>query len=695
MATKADHRWDAQATASAAIPAMCLVAILTNFPKFPWQDQAIAPVLEWWHPVAVSGVIAVGSLGVSLMTRRAIPHCAMFAAAIVSIGSWCSWIGSNGWTTNSIVAGFGIVAVIMVAQIVVGGMSPKAVEVTDDGEIVDNRPRRIRETEAVFRKAVGIDVTVTDITYSGPKHARTMMHIRAEIPVGSNLHDIKLRINNIPSALRLKSGCATTITDGDHQGEMIFNVMLQNTLAGTVVFDEPATPSSIYAPFRLASDALGNPVEICLRLYSMLLGGAPDAGKTTTLRAIVTHFLGCPDTVVWVVDLNGGGLSEPFLTTCADGRTKRPGVDWVASEPWEALCMLTAAIAVAKWRKMSPEAIKRKRISGDEVLKVDKDFPAILLIVDEGKELQNVPGAIGALIRSYVNQVGEIGRNEAVRLVVSTLRGTSDAVDKAFRTVAAIRACLQVTEHGEYSHFLDETPPKTAIVDRGVGWWRTRTGQQLVLARSVFVDRAIIDQRIVDTDGFRAVLDRWGSQLIDNLEVSDAIGALADSAEIQEAISGSTAMADLDSGCLYSNRWGRLQDKLDAIGQIDVNGDTPDIQPRQRSTRPAAAVYKPADIVTDYLADVMPAAGAASEPVDDPVDEADPDVVQIGASTTRRAILAALKPGPARVVDLTAAVAEATDVPVSKQRISALLARMSGGDAPTVTKLPDGRWSLR
>lgn len=688
MSTKNDHRWDAQATASAAIPTMLIAALLTNFPKFPWQKQAIPPILQWWHPVAIAGIIAIGSLCVSLLTRRAIPHCTLFAVAIASIGGWCSWIGKNGWSTNSVAFGIALVAIIMVAQIVVGGMSPKAVVATDDGEVVDSRPRHIRETEAVLRKSLGVNVSVNDITYSGPKHGRTMMHVRTEIPVGSNPHDIRVKLDNIPTALHLKDGCAVTVSGGRHQGEITFNIMLQNTLSGVVMFDESEKQASIYDPFMIARDSLGEPVEICLRLYSMLLGGAPDAGKTTTLRAIATHFLGCEDTVVWIVDLNGGGLSEPFLTTYADKRTQHPGVDWVASEPWEALCMLSAAIAIAKWRKMSPEAIRRKRASGDEVLKVDKDFPAILLIVDEGKELQNVPGAVGALLRSMVNQVGEIGRNEAIREVVSTLRGTSDAVDKAFRVVAAVRACLQTTEHSEYVHFLDETPPKTAIVDRGVGWWRTRTGMPLRLARSVYVDRQIIDRRVIETDPYRAKLDRWAAQIVDNLDVVDVLGALKDSDDVRGAIEASRVMSDLSDGRLYSGRWDRLMDKLDTIGQIDINGDTPEIMPRERTARPEVSVYQPADIVTSYLADSMP------EPASEPDDGASSAVVQIGTSATRRAILAALKPGPARVVDITTAVATVTESGVSKQRVSALLARMAEGDQPAVRKLGDGRWSL-
>lgn len=685
--TKADHRWDAQATASAAIPAMYLVALLTNFPKFPWQQQAIQPVLEWWHPVAMTATVGIASLLVAFATRRAIPHCALFAIAVSAIGGWCSWIGKNGWSTNAIIAGFGIIAIIMVAQIVVGGISPKAKETSDDGEVVDNRPREIQNTEAVFRKATGVDVTVSEITYSGPRQRRTMMHVKAEIPVGANVHDIALRLGNLPSALRLTGGCAATITDGKHQGEVIFNVMLQNTLKDTVVFAEPATPSSIYDPFTLAVDALGKPVEICLRLYSMLLGGSPDFGKTNTLRAIITHFLRCPDTAVWVIDLNGGGLSEPFLTTYADGRAKRPGVDWVASDPWEALCMLSAAIAIAKWRKMSPEAIRRKRVSGDEVLPVDKDFPAILLVVDEGKELQNVPGAVGALIRSYLNEVAEIGRNEAVREIVSSLRGTSDAIDKAFRVVAAVRFCLQLMEHGEFIHFLDETPPKTTIVDRGVGWVRTRVGEPLRLARGVFVDRKIIDEMVIGTDGFRAVIDRWGAQIIDNLDLGDALRGLQDSPDIQTAMAGSRAMDDLAAGRLYSGRWERIQSQLDSIGQIDENGVTPDIEPRLR-TRTGQPVNQTSDLVTSYLADVMPAKDQAQ------AEDADTGVAQFGTSTTRRAILAALKPGPARVVEITEAVAAATETGVTKQRVSTLLTKMSGGDSAAVVKLPDGRWSL-
>jgi len=687
---KQDQNWDAQSTAFAAIPTMGLVALLTKFPKFPWQQQAISPVLAWWHPITIAAAIAVAALAVSAVTRRAMPHCAMFAVAVTAIGGWCSWIGSHDWSVNAIVAGLGIIASVMVCQIVVGGMSPKAADPDKDDDTTDNRPKSIRDTEAVIRKAIGVDVSVTSVTSSGPRHSRDMMHVTAIIPAGTNTHDITTKLGNLPAAMHLRPGCSATAAIGDHQGEIVFNIMLKNTLSTANLFDEPKTPSSIYEPFQVAVDSLGNPVEICLRLYSMLIGGSPDAGKTTLIRAIATHFMRCQDTLIWMIDLNGGGASEPFLTTYADGRSKRPGIDWVATEPWEALCMLYAATEIAKWRKMSPEAIRRKRQSGDEVLRVDKDFPAIIVIIDEGKEMQNVPGAIGALIRAYTNEIGEIGRNEAVRVILSALRGTSDAVDKAFRIVAAIRFCLQLIEHGEYIHFLDETPPKTAIVDRGVGWIRTKTGEQLRIARGMLVDRTIIDDMIIKTDAFRAVIDRWGGQIIDNLDTIDVIGALKDNPEIQEAMQDSQAMQDLADGALYTNRWGRLKDKIDAMGAIGDDIETPAIAPRTRLRQPEPAVYRPADIVSSYLADTI---GNLDDEPDDDTDES-ADVTQIGAGTTRAAILAALKPGPARVVEITDAVATVTQQAVSKQRVSTLLGKMASGDRPAVSKLPDGRWSL-
>src|SRR5262249_24225717 len=143
------------------------------------------------------------------------------------------------------------------------------------------------------------------------------------------------------------------------------------------------------------------------------------------------------DCLIWVVDTNGGGVATPWLEPWARGEANIPVIDWVAPTDEEAAVMVAVAAAIAKDRKTSPEANRRKRAANSMILPVDADLPAILVLTDEGGEVRQSVSLLGQLAATGISRLAQIGRAEAVRVVMSVLRGTADLLDKGMRVMAA------------------------------------------------------------------------------------------------------------------------------------------------------------------------------------------------------------------------------------------------------------------
>ncbi|HWB35694.1 MAG TPA: hypothetical protein VHA75_06690, partial [Rugosimonospora sp.] len=377
--------------------------------------------------------------------------------------------------------------------------------------------------------------------------------------------------------------------------------------------DLPLTdhPVSINDPFPLLVDAQGTQLDVCLREHSAVIGGAPGSGKTTLLHRIIARLAWCTDTLIWVLDMNGGGLAEPWIRPWARGEAERPVVDWVAGDEAEAAVMVATLAAIAKDRKMSHETIEAKERGGTNILPVSAQLPAIILITDEGGEIAQAAGLLGRLANQGVARIAQIGRAEGTRVVMSVLRGTADLLSKGMRVMAWIRIALAMTEEDEYSHVLGLTPGRATLVHRGSAWLRRiGTDERPILARSADMQRPTIAEVAVASAKYRTDLDRRGQLVAQLLRPRDVFDG-RDPADFPDE-AATDALRDVAEGRAYAGRWDRMADRLAAM-----RGER--VAPRVTESRPVTP--PPADALEAFLG--APVATLVAEP--ESADEALPD----------------------------------------------------------------------
>src|SRR5262249_33614271 len=134
------------------------------------------------------------------------------------------------------------------------------------------------------------------------------------------------------------------------------------------------------------------------------------------------------DELVWVIDLNGGGLAQPWLRPWLARTAPRPAVDWVASTPAEALLMVDAAIRIGRGRKSAYPGLRHQHAT--DLLRVSATLPQITIVVDESKSItgDNVTERARIRLGEGLLTVQEELRAEGVNLVRCSLRPTGSAL---------------------------------------------------------------------------------------------------------------------------------------------------------------------------------------------------------------------------------------------------------------------------
>lgn len=446
----------------------------------------------------------------------------------------------------------------------------------------DRRHEVIRKWEPILRSVSKLPVKVTDWKPWEQKDDGFRLFVELPADSGTTTADLAMFAGKFAAAARLPHGCAVRILDSDRQGLVVVDVMTRNSLTDVhPAYIEPTTAASINDDFPVLTTPRGELLSICLRVFSMVVGGTTGSGKTTLLHRIIMWLARCTDALIWVVDLNGGGVAEPWVSPFATGRAVAPVVDWIADSEEEAAAMVAVAGAIARDRKTNREATRRKRDGNTMVLPVDRSMPAIVVLTDEGGEVRQATSLLGQLAGSGITRLAQIGRAEGVRVIMSVLRGTSDLTDKGLRVNAALRLCLRMEEHDEYVHVLGTDPGKTELGGAlGAGYLRTPAIPRPVLGSTVNVDLAGIDRHAVACGPLRPELDEWGMRAAERVTPSAILGNRIPTEE-QMFI---RVLQDAADGRAYTGRWDRYAAKL-----AEMRGDELPPEPEPLAVRTAAS----------------------------------------------------------------------------------------------------------
>jgi hypothetical protein len=305
----------------------------------------------------------------------------------------------------------------------------------------------------------------------------------------------------------------------------------------------------------------------------------------------------CTDTLLWVVDLNGGGIATPWIEPWAMGRAPRPVVDWVADSEAEMAVMVAVAGAIARDRKSNAAARRRKRAAGNGVLPVDEGMPAIVVLADEGGEIRQAMSLLGIYAANGLTRLAQIGRAEGVRPLISILRGTSDLLDKAHRTQVSQRLCLRMNETDEYGHVLGDNPGKAKLQHVGSGYLRTIALPDPVYGRTVNVDEASIEGHAIACANLRPDLDADGLRTAAALKSADVTGG-----KTYPDLARTQVMRDVAAGRAYTGRWDRYEAKLrEMCGEVAGPARELDEDPPAESAAPAPVGVSSTGAIADLV----------------------------------------------------------------------------------------------
>lgn len=518
------------------------------------QRRGVVPFAPWGYlPLGVIGGL-FALLFTAISQGSPVAYAYRFATA-VSLGAWVSRAGYRGLTRGMVT-----LLVIGAALVIVLGYLTRheRLHTAADADVAPP-PRTPQESwQADISLVLGRAVQVERVQPWARREDGERVHLL--LPPRMAVTDVDpASLLRLQAQRHLPPGCQIRVGEGDHQGSAVLDVMLRDSLADAVVPEDDADFSavSIYDPFPVMWTPRREPLSICLRRHSAVIGAAPDMGKTTLLHRIMRRLARCRDAMIWVIDLNGGGLAEPWI-----GEGDTPVVDWVAGDEYEAAALTAVAVAVAKDRKTSPVAIARRRAAGDWLLPVDASLPAIVVVTDEGGEMQQAVSTFGRAAAARVVELAQIGRAEAVRVVMSVLRGTSDLLEKRLRVAAAIRIALRMLEEEEYSHVLGAEPGRgNRLVHRGAGYLMRDDTPRPLYGRTADIARPLIEATVRACAPVRPRLDERAVAVAATVTPAMVLGRAPTPEELRHPV-----LVDAQHGHLYTNRWRRYAQQQQRVG---------------------------------------------------------------------------------------------------------------------------------
>jgi hypothetical protein len=626
-------------------PAWIAVIAMLGAITLAWLTRLRALPVDWWAIPLWALLGAVVIVMITLIQHHEIgPDRRWYlvypfrVVLVLCYGGWVTWaalVGRSTWTVTFLLGG---TAIFAVGSYICRAPEPPPPPEPGAPPPGDGRPRDWLSWETLIRQSYGGNkpFRVVDIKPWATPADGEQVHVK--LPIGIRRKDIGADFcDALAAAKDLPQGCVIRALPGASQGYAVLDVMLRDSLADPIELPDDYSPVSIYDDFAVTYTPQREPIPMNIRQQAMVVGGSPGSGKTTLLHRLILWFARCLDVLIWVCDPNGGGLAEPWVGPWARGECDAPVVDWVADNPVEAAIMTAAASAVAKDRKTSPICLKRKNDANSNLLPVDRDLPGIIVVGDEGGELRQSRDIFAQLAIIGMSRLVQIGRDAAVRAVISVLRGTQDLLDRNLKANAGLRICLRMEEDDEYSYVLGAYPGAINLPHMGSGYTKRPEDGRPVFCRSADLARRKLQEAAITLGNMRHAhglkLDERATRVLARMTVKDVL----DGRDPEPEHLKMPEMQDVKRGLAYTNRWQRYAPQLASmrgeeveIGRDDLD-DEPPVEPDPEPAPPPARsalrqMASPAVMAwmgDGALADPLPAAPAPMSPEPSPAPAAE------------------------------------------------------------------------
>ncbi|MEU9605051.1 hypothetical protein [Streptomyces sp. NPDC048057] len=412
--------------------------------------------------LAAGAAGAAGTAASGLRRRLTAATIGFRAGCWAAAGSWSAWALGTGGPMTLAAVGALTVGGITAGTLAAGFAAHEETEQARRRTLLSIGTRRALAAEWVDR--ITRVCRVENVTIPGIEHWPSGMGYTVEVELpegGTTRRAIADRADALASDLDLPDGCGVQVLPGVSRRRVLIEVATQSYQGRELPFplEEIGETTTVNNPAPVALLSDGGRSELDMRQASTIVTGATGTGKTNWLHTLIARLNQTNDTLVWVIDLNGGSLGLPWLHAWHEAQTSGdptrveavpvPGVDWLASTPAEAKLMLEAAVRIAKSRKVTYQ--QHMRAEDDDKLPVSPDVPEIVIVVDEGAEVSATREA--RAVMAGISEVIRIARAMAIRAVVSVLRVTADVLpDPMVRKMASNRVCTGTTEDAELGH---------------------------------------------------------------------------------------------------------------------------------------------------------------------------------------------------------------------------------------------------
>ncbi|MFB7285459.1 hypothetical protein [Actinacidiphila glaucinigra] len=400
-----------------------------------WAGHVAHMPPAWAAAIAGAGIIGTHIAGRRAGYTRA--TLGLRAAGWISAGGWCSWAIANGpftqWGIGSLLAGaIGLGAAMAGAHHVEAKETERRVE----AERAERRASLAGKRRAIADEWEDRILRVCNSTVLQVVNVEVWEHgggftIDGEFgPGGAKWRDLKAYEDALASDAKLPEGCNVEVKPGANRGAVLIDVATVNGLVGETPYPADYSTLHLDGPLPLGVYRDGAQAAPNIRELTTTLAGRKGSGKTNLANVGIGGALRMDDNVLWVIDLNGGGLALPWLRAWhAAGRPGRCPIDWVADTPEKVLAMAKAALAIAKARKPGYKHLEIE--ANTDKLPVSPTVPGILIGGDEIAELYSPKARRVDKLREagdLLIQVVELARAVAVNALFTALRVTQDVI---------------------------------------------------------------------------------------------------------------------------------------------------------------------------------------------------------------------------------------------------------------------------
>ncbi|WP_404974789.1 DNA translocase FtsK [[Kitasatospora] papulosa] len=397
--------------------------------------------------IGTAGALGHG-IGHSVFRRLTARTGVTRAASWLLAGGWTTWAMTTGpltWVAAGTLTGIGVG---------IGAMASNAAmheEVAEDERLTAEARQLAQELDA-GRRAIAnewhdrlLRVTRLDVKVFAVEQWKNGAgySIAGELPGAAVWTTIRDKHRALAADARLPRGCTVHVEEGDIQGRVVIDVTTVNIMGDIVDYPTDYTPLSILTGIPWGSQPNSQPVTVYLREACALVLGPPGSGKSTFLDGIIAGFARCVDVVTWVIDLKAGAVGRPWARPWLEsaGHVKptagmdrapegtRPGVDWIASTPAEALLMMRVVLAINAARQHHYQDLMDA--ANTTLLPVSRTIPQIEVVIDEGAELLSAAthgDPVMKELQAAVKKTMRTTRAMGERLVLTAIDGNVSAI---------------------------------------------------------------------------------------------------------------------------------------------------------------------------------------------------------------------------------------------------------------------------